>query len=106
MSQQAKITIGVLGLCVVGFLCRGCGHYPKVSPTTYALAKALYSVCNREDNSRLTMTIQMVQEAEDSEKISSKEAVYLREIISTAQSGDWSAAEQMARDLMRDQSEL
>ncbi|MEZ6128662.1 MAG: hypothetical protein R3C59_08255 [Planctomycetaceae bacterium] len=83
---------------------RGCQRYGKVSDAAFAHAKALYSVCNRRDSSRLESCSQLIISAETSGELSSAEAGYLRAIIAAAQADDWATAQADARRMMAEQS--
>lgn len=106
MSHQTKLTLaGVLFLVATAFCLRGCGHYPEVNKITYEHAKALFSVCNRQDTQRLQACANMITDAEANEEISSAEATYLNEIIESARNERWKEALAMSRQLMMDQLE-
>ncbi len=105
MSRQNQILLlGVSALIAVVIGARGCGHYGEVNLATFGHAKALYSICNRRDIARLEASEAMIDEAETSAEISSKEAGYLREIVAAAQAQNWQEAQSMARSLMADQA--
>lgn len=90
-----------LALCCCGMFV-GCG-YEELSPEAYQYSKALYSICNRCDNEKLTKFVDQVAAAEEEQRISSQEAIWLNDIVITAQTGEWPSATQEARRMMEDQ---
>src|SRR5690606_5358565 len=82
----------------------GCGGYPEVSPDTYELAKALYTVCNRKDAQQLKSFQQLVDQTHESSKISEEEKELLDWIAELAEQGDWAKAQQQTRQLLEDQN--
>lgn len=80
----------------------GCG-YGEVSPRGYDYAKALYSICNRQDESRLGQFVGLIDADLQEGKISAAEADWFREIAAQADSGDWQSASAAARALLEDQ---
>ena len=91
-------------LLIVSTQLAGCG-YGEVNGETYDCAKALYSVCNLRDESRLAEVSNHIESLLADEKISTTEAKWLRSIIEQAKSGHWSDAAIEARRLMTDQVE-
>ncbi|QDT29698.1 hypothetical protein Enr10x_50530 [Gimesia panareensis] len=91
----------VLFLCG-GLLLSGCG-YPEVSPKTYEISKALYSVCNQKSQERLEAVEELIQSSLEQEEISEREAEWLGEIIRQARQGEWEAALRETRQIMEDQ---
>lgn len=89
-------------LLVVFWSTRG---YGEVSPKTYEYAKALYSICNRQDEPRLEKIERMIADSQSAGDISEREAKWLREIIAQARSGDWETATGRARRMLTDQVE-
>ena len=83
----------------------GCGKYSEVSPEAYQYSKALYSVCNRKDGSRLHQVAQQVEAAGSAAQLSAEEVDWLSDIITTAEAGDWQVAAKDARRLMEAQVE-
>ena len=81
----------------------GCRKYGDISPKAYEIAKALYSVCNRKDESGLDRITQLADEAATAGEISEDEQGYLLEIVATARAGDWESAMADARTMMSDQ---
>lgn len=92
--------VGVLSLALLA----GCG-YPTVSPTTYELSKALYSACNRRDETHLDRVAELVATHLESGEISEREAGWLNGAVATARDGDWKTAAATARQIMVDQVE-
>lgn len=80
----------------------GCG-YPEVSPKTYELAKALYSVSNLKRADGLEKVERLISESLQAEEITDTEADYLREILQQCRDGEWDDAQQECRSLMEDQ---
>lgn len=80
----------------------GCG-YPAVSPKTYEISKALYSVCNQKSQERLEVVQELIQSSLENKEISENEADWLNGIIAQAQEGHWEAATKETRQLMEDQ---
>ena len=82
----------------------GCG-YAKVGPKAYKCSMALYSVCNRRDESRLEEVAELVETSLNNNELTPTEAGYLNSIIDKARKGDWEQATSDARSLMKDQVE-
>jgi len=82
----------------------GCGGYPEVSPLTYEYSKAIYSITNQKDISRLEEVQTRIEASLSEGKISEEEAELLTDILATAESGNWKDANQSARRLMTDQA--
>jgi len=81
----------------------GCG-YPEVSPKTYEISKALYSVCNQKSTERLETVQTLIQSSLEKQEITDREADWLNGIIGQAQEGDWDRALQESRRIMEDQA--
>ncbi|QDT93715.1 hypothetical protein [Gimesia algae] len=81
----------------------GCG-YPAVSPKTYEISKALYSVCNQKSTDRLKTVQTLIGSSLQEKEINEKEAGWLNAIVASANAGDWDTATQEARRLMEDQT--
>ena len=84
-------------------LSSGCG-YPAVSPKTYEISKALYSVCNQKSKERLETVQTLIQSSLKEKEINEREADWLNEIVASANAGDWETATLEARRLMEDQT--
>ncbi|WP_339734277.1 hypothetical protein [uncultured Gimesia sp.] len=82
----------------------GCG-YPEVSPQTYEISKALYSVCNQKSEERLVVVQELIEGSLENKEISENEADWLNGIIKQAQEGNWKSAMQESRRLMEDQAD-
>jgi hypothetical protein len=80
----------------------GCG-YPEVSPKTYEIAKALYSVSNLKREEGLEKVETLINESLHAGEIIEKEADYLREIVQQCRKGQWADAQKKCRRLMEDQ---
>jgi hypothetical protein len=83
----------------------GCHGYSDASPRTYEYAKALYSICNRQADDKLTEVGAMIDADIASGQLSTREAGWLTAIIDDAARGDWQAAMKEARKLMEDQTQ-
>ncbi len=95
---------GVFVCCAISVL-SGCSRYDKVSPAAYEYSKALYSVCNCHDETRLSNLALHIDTAETESKLTGREADWLHDIVATAQAGEWQEATQDARQLMEAQVE-
>ena len=51
----------------------GCGGYSKVSPQAYQYSKALYSVCNRHDEPRLSTVSAQIEAAHGESELTAEE---------------------------------
>ena len=98
-----RMTFSLLVLLFGSLLLSGCG-YPEVSPKTYELSKALYSVCNQKSPERLDKVQALIQSSLNQEEITSREADWLNGIIKQAQAGEWDEALQESRRIMEDQA--
>jgi Mg2+/Co2+ transporter CorC len=96
------VVLGLLGLLLIYWISTR-GGYSDVSDRTYAIASALYSVCNRQESEKLTDIAVLIQSAESNEEISTTEAKILHSIMDLAERGDWKAATVETRRLMEDQ---
>ncbi len=92
----------VVCLLIWGVTLIGCG-YPEVSPKTYDFAKALYSATNLKQSERLDQLHRLIEEAQGSGEISSREAEYLGDVIELGRAGDWEEAQREIRELLEDQ---
>ncbi|MDZ4657949.1 MAG: hypothetical protein SH868_10275 [Bythopirellula sp.] len=102
-SEVGKI-VGILVLCLLaGYFLVGRRGYGEVSDKTYEIASAMYSVCNRQDATKLASIGELVKSAESESNVTTAEADFLREILQLAEQGDWAAATTEARRLMEDQ---
>ncbi|MCA9019630.1 MAG: hypothetical protein KDA74_05785 [Planctomycetaceae bacterium] len=81
----------------------GCG-YPEVSPKSYEISKALYSVCNQKSTERLETVQTLIQSSLKKSEITEREAGWLNAIVASANEGKWETATQEARRLMEDQT--
>lgn len=96
------ISAVLLALCV-GLA--GCGEYPKVGPTTFELAKALYTVCNAKNAAQLERFRDLLRTKHQAGEVTDREREILSEIADTAETGAWQEAEQETRQLLLDQNE-
>ena len=92
-----------LALLVALGLSVGCSRYSEISPTAYEYSKALYSVCNRQDETRLALIAEQIASARAAAQLQEAEADWLGDIIASAQAGDWQVAARDARQLMEAQ---
>lgn len=91
-------------LVVMAFLSlAGCG-YPEVSPKTYEISKALYSVCNQKSEERLVAVEKLIQHSLEQNEINDSEAKWLNGMITQAREGAWETAMQESRRMMEDQA--
>jgi hypothetical protein len=79
------------------------GGYGEVNGQTYEYAKALYSVCNRHDDQRLSQLSEMIESSRQKSEVSEQEAEWLMGLISEAREGHWEVAAAETRRLMEDQ---
>lgn len=90
----------LLSICLLP----GCQQYGEVSSQSYEFAKALYSVCNRKDEARLTTTETAIEAAVEKKELPANEAEDLKAIIEKAREGQWAAAMQDCRTMMTEQN--
>ena len=98
-----RMIFSLVVLLCGSLLLSGCG-YPEVSPKTYELSKALYSVCNQKSTERLVKVQALIQSSLEQEEITSREADWLNGIIKQAQAGEWDEALRESRQIMEDQA--
>ena len=79
-----------------------CG-YPEVSPQTYEISKALYSVCNQKSEERLQVVKKLIESSLENKEINENEAQMLNDIVAQASEDQWESAMVEARNLMQDQ---
>ena len=105
MSENGKLflLLALGGILAMLTMFRGCGGYGEVGPGAYEHAKALYSICNRQDASRLEQFASSLKGAADAGEVTANEQEWLAEIVALAQAGDWQEATASARQLMEDQ---
>lgn len=92
----------VSGLLFMLLQLPGCG-YPEVSPKTYEIAKALYSVSNLKREEALEKIEALISESLQTGELSDREADFLTEIVAHCRAGDWETAQSECRKLMEDQ---
>ena len=78
--------------------------YGPVSDRAYEISSALYSVCNRHDESRIEKLEMLIEENLAAEEISETESDWLTDILQAAKAGKWKTAMRQARRLMQAQS--
>ena len=105
LSQQDWKSVALSYLLLVFTGVVGCSRYSAISPEAYQYTKALYSVCNRRDELRLTNVAQQIDTARAESQLTANEADWLDEIIIVAQAGNWQEATRNARQLMEAQVE-
>ncbi len=88
--------------CVCLLSCLGCG-YPPVGPKAYEITKALYSVCNLKRQDDLDKVTDVISQAVSRSELSKSESEWLMSIVEQAKSGEWSAAAEEARSILKDQ---
>lgn len=95
-------SLGVLALAIVWW--PGCRTYPPVgSKESLELLKLLYSACNTKDPARLSRVEEGVAKLSREGKMTLDEKRGFDEIIATAKSGEWKAAEDAAYKFSQDQ---
>ena len=100
--QYFKLPVAILVTMMLPL--SGCG-YPEVSPKTYEISKALYSVCNQKSVERLEVVQKLIQSSLENKEISASEADWLSGIIKQAQEGKWESAMQESRRMLEDQAD-
>lgn len=93
--QRSAISFVLLALV-------GCG-YGEVSPTTYGYAKALYTLSNTQAADRIDEVADKITAAVAAGEITQREGGWLNDICEQCRRGDWTAAQQAAKQIMRDQ---
>jgi hypothetical protein len=78
----------------------GCKRYATVEPRVSEYAQALLGVISAESDDRLDAIKQKVS---DDKELAEKGRTYLLGIIAKAEQGQWDAAKEEARRLMKDQ---
>ena len=102
LTNARKRFVNYSLLVTLGAMLAGCG-YGEVSPRTYDYAKALYSICNRRDESRLDQFASLVDDDLRDGKISEQEADWLNDVVAQARNGQWQQANAAAREMLEDQ---
>ena len=102
-SQSAPRLAGLLFVLLV--LAAGCGGYGEISPHSYEYAKALYSICNRQDESRLDPFSEQLLAAADAGELPVHEAEWMEDIADLARDGQWEDAARKSRRMLMDQVE-
>jgi hypothetical protein len=98
-----KIFGGLIVSSLVGYFAFGNRGYGEVSNKAYDIATALYSVCNRQDATKLAGIESLLTSAQSDASLSPSEIAVLQEILRTAQAGNWVSAVSESRALMEDQ---
>ena len=96
LARQVVFVLVILALS-------GCGGYGEMSPLAYEYAKALYSVCNRQDQGRLELLRERIISSREQAELTARESDWLTDIIASADEGDWESAVLSTRRLMEDQ---
>ncbi|TWU07243.1 hypothetical protein CA54_56480 [Symmachiella macrocystis] len=99
LHQRWAITILAAAFCTQ---LSGCG-YPQVSPKAYEISKALYSVCNQKSTERLPAISELIEDALADGSLQETEGVWLNDIVTAGQNGDWESAARESRRIMDDQ---
>ncbi len=77
--------------------------YSEIGPQAYEYATALYSICNRRDESRLEKISELIEKSVADSEITETESRWLNEIIALADDGYWEEASYDTRQLMLSQ---
>ena len=96
---------GLAVLVIASCFVQGCQQYGTVSPKAYEVATAMYSICNRQDESRLETVERLITESVDAGDITTGEQAWFDEMIAIARDGDWETAMMNARTMMNEQVE-
>ncbi|MEQ9409126.1 MAG: hypothetical protein RIK87_15430 [Fuerstiella sp.] len=86
---------------MLGF--QGCQQYGSVSPKAYEVSTALYSVCNRQDQSRISVLETVIAEAYAAEQLTEAENRWLLNILEAAKAGRWQDGMTDARTMLAEQ---
>lgn len=100
-TGRCRPALGILLTCVLTVT--GCSQYGEVSPKAYEISTALYSLCNRRDDSRLDTVNQLIADSAAAGELSSSEQRWLTDILESARSGSWDIAARNARTMMQEQ---
>ncbi|MGF1581754.1 MAG: hypothetical protein ACFCD0_20685 [Gemmataceae bacterium] len=103
-SPNNKVTLlSLFSISVFAVLfIQGCG-YGKVSPKAYEYAKALHSICDRQDETRLEKLAKMLEQSKAKDEISDQEFRWLDDIVAQGRQRQWKRATDNARRMMKDQ---
>lgn len=96
MTRYATLLL-LVAVCTIG-----CG-YGEVSPTTYEIAKSLYSISNRKLSGHLDTAKDQIVTSCECGDVSAREAKWLKAIVADAERERWQRAMKSARRLMEDQ---
>ena len=103
MDQQRSRTSGSLAVALLLIVSvSGCG-YPEVSPKTYELSKALYSICNLKREAGLPKVIELIESSLALQEITEVESRWLSEIVKLAEDGEWESATLQSRQILEAQ---
>ncbi len=78
---------------------------PKLSPSGYDHALALFSACNRQDAIKIQQIEQLIKDNLVAGTLQINDANWLRKIIGQADRGDWELASTRLRRLLNQQVE-
>lgn len=98
-----KSLVTLIFCLVAGYLLFGKRGYGEVSDKAYDITTALYSVCNRQDATKLAGVEALLATAQSDATLSAAESEILQAILRTAQAGDWESATRETRTLLEDQ---
>ncbi|MEM1067318.1 MAG: hypothetical protein AAGI63_00375 [Planctomycetota bacterium] len=101
--QSVLLTIATATLFVVGLVWFLRPSSVTLSPDTYDIAIALYRVCNQEDPKGLDQIDGRLAELENTSTAADPSIVRLRNIVETANEGDWDTAMRDARRTLQEQ---
>jgi len=106
MSINKKVVIGVTCalLLLVGVLWFANRGYGKVSPDTYQVAKAICGACMEKSHKRIVKIEELLGGDGAELEISTRERVWLEDMLATAKDGRWDVAAKQARQLMKEQA--
>ncbi len=98
-----KGRLAVATLVMLGAL-SGCREHPRVtSAESLEFIKQVYTACNTKNSQRLAACRTKLDELVSAGQLSEAEQKSFRSILSTAEAGDWQAAERSSLQFARDQ---
>lgn len=77
--------------------------YGKTSAKGYQFATALFSACNRQDEAKLQQIAEMIEQSQQTDELSVKDAKVLTSIVNRGLAGNWRSASRETRRLMEAQ---
>lgn len=82
----------------------GCGQHPRLSPASYDLARALYTVCNLQAADQLPRFEEQLAQQAAAGRVGDDERAALAKILAMARDGDWQGAQERTRTLIAAQN--